>query len=659
MNRERAKGPIATNPARGLNWLVEQLDSRNQVVDEFSAHRLLTEADLSLAEIAPFVEESAEGYSRRCVVRRETYELLVLTWAPSQGSVAHDHSGSLCGLKVVQGRLTEELFAQGPDGQVRTTTRQRLGAGGILVDPGVVVHALGNDPDSNEFLVTVHIYSPPLPEIRRYAVTTKPPANLFLRRAREDTPVVAILGGGFTGAMTFANLLRVGSLAPSPLHIVMIDRQPAFGEGVAYRTNDSKHLLNISAGAMSAWQDRPDDFLRFAQAQDASIKSGDFLPRKIYGQYVRQTVLRLADSCPDYLSGEMIRDEATGLRPAQSGWTIQTASGGTIQADLAVIAMGHRPPDDPWLRRWTGPRHRFVADPWAALVLSQIGQDEPVLLLGSGLTAIDAMLTLNRRDRTAPIIVVSRRGLTPLPHLRDAKPATDVSELIAQWVHSNETLTARRLVSALREKAAEARKKGIDWRQIIDGLRPIIPKLWGRLPTHERKRFLRRLRPFWEIHRHRMAPDIAEVIGTLRQAGKVELVSGTLASASADEEGVSVVLRLAGAKARRTVRVAWVINCTGPGAHNRHTTHPILRPLIEAGTLREDELHLGLQTNANGQAIDSSGEIIETLLVAGTLRKSTLWESTAVPELRQQAQEVALTAMATLASMPQRCAIPR
>src|SRR6202034_3901773 len=135
------------------------------VLDEPTARRLLMQADLAPAEISPYVEERAGSYARRCVVRREYYELLVLTWAPSQGSVAHDHSGSLCGLKVVQGRLSEQLFEQGPDSQVRKTTATRLGAEQILVDPGMVVHALGNDSDSGELLVTVHIYSPPLPEM--------------------------------------------------------------------------------------------------------------------------------------------------------------------------------------------------------------------------------------------------------------------------------------------------------------------------------------------------------------------------------------------------------------------------------------------------------------------------------------------------------------
>jgi uncharacterized NAD(P)/FAD-binding protein YdhS len=640
---------MSTQIHRGLSWLVGELDSRDEVLDEVTALRLLREADMSPAEVAPYVEQRKEAYSRRCVVRRETYELLVLTWAPSQGSVAHDHSGSLCGLKVVQGRLTEQIFEQGPDGKVRKTTATRLGAEQILVDPGVVVHALGNDSDSGELLVTVHIYSPPLPEMRRYAVTDDPPAKLFLRKPSKNARVIIIVGGGFTGTMTLANLLRYGSQAELPLHIVMIDRQPAFGEGIAYRTNDSRHLLNVPAGRMSAWPDLPDDFLGFAQAKDPSVRSGDFLPRKVYGQYIRQTLRELAESSGDRLSAEVIHDEATCLTPTSaSGWSVQTSAGRIIQADLAVITIGHRPPDDPLAGRWIGPRHRFIADPWAALVLSQIGPDEPVLLLGSGLTAVDAILTLNRSDRAAPLIVVSRRGLMPMSHLREPKPAADVSELVARWLDSATRLTVHQLVSTLRGQIASAEKAGIDWRQVIDGLRPMIPKVWERLSMSERKRFLCRVRSFWEVHRHRMSPDVADAIDCLRRSETLESISGALVSAAADADGVDVTLAFRDGSTKRTVRVSWVINCTGPGVHNRHTTHPILRPLLEAGVLCEDELHLGLRTDSIGRALDSSGQSVPTLLVAGTLRKSTLWESTAVPELRQQAQAIAQTALATL-----------
>ena len=149
-----------------------------------------------------------------------------------------------------------------------------------------------------------------------------------------------------------------------------------------------------------------------------------------------------------------------------------------------------------------------------------------------------------------------------------------------------------------------------------------------------------------------MAPDVADAMERLRCKKTLEIIAGGLVSASADADGVDVTLSLRGGRVKRTVRVSWVINCTGPGAHNRHATHPILRPLLEAGKVSQDELGLGLHTDAFGRAIDSSGQSLDTLLVAGTLRKSTLWESTAVPELRQQAQTVAQTALAILRKEP-------
>lgn len=638
---------LSTQTCRGLSWLINELDARTGVLNESIVHELLTKVDIDPQEVAPYIEKRAGSYARRCIVRRENYELLVLTWTPSQGSVAHDHSGSVCGLKVVQGCLNEQLFALGPDGQVRGTASSRLGVGQITVDPGVVVHALTNEAGSTEVLVTLHIYSPPLPEVRRYAVTEDPPAKVFLRTPAANARVIAIIGGGFTGAMTLANLLRLSGQTEFPLHIVLIDRQPAIGEGIAYRSNDARHLLNVPVNRMSAWPDRPDDFLAFARSLDPSVKPGDFLPRKLYGQYVRRTLLELAESACDRLSVEVIKDEATRLSPsASSCWHIETAAGRSFQADVAILTVGHRPPNDPFARRWVGPRHRFVTDPWAALVLSQIGPDEPVLLLGSGLTAVDAVLTLNREDRVAPLIVVSRRGLMPLSHSRQPEPAADLSELLVRWLNPAAPLAIRQLVFTLRRHIAAAEQ--LDWRQVVDGLRPAISQLWGRLDATDRSRFLRHVRPFWEIHRHRMAPDVADAIDRLRQKKTLEVAAGALISAKADADGVDVVLSCRGSLGTRTVRVSWVINCTGPGAHNRHSTHPLLRPLLEIGILCNDEFDLGLQTDSAGRAIDACGKTLPALLIAGTLRKSTLWESTAVPELRQQARTAAETAIATL-----------
>jgi len=635
---------------RGLAWLVGELDACTGVLDETSARRLLARAQLDRAEVQPYIEQRADSYARRCVVRRENYEVLVLTWSPTQGSVAHDHSGSLCAMKVVQGSLTEQLFEESPDGRARKTTATSIGAGEILVDPGVVVHSLVNGlPD--EVLVTVHIYSPPLPEVRRYAVAECPVPRLFRRPASPDARVVAIVGGGFTGLMALANLLRFGNDSAMPLHIVLIDRQPAMGEGIAYRTNDARHLLNVPAGRMSAWPDLPESFLNYARTKNPSAGPYDFLPRKIYGQYVRDTMLDLAEAAGNHLSAAVVHDEVELLAPsASSGWTIETATGRYIHADLAILAVGHRPPDDPLKNGWIGPRTRLVTDPWASLVLSQIGPDEPVLLIGSGLTAVDVILTLSRPDRVAPIIAISRRGLMPMPHLREPKAAAELPALVDDLLDGDRTLTTRRLVSMLRRHMAAACESGVEWQQVIDGLRPELSRLWKRLGVDERSRFLRHMRPFWEVHRHRMAPAVADTIDRLRNAKLLEVAAGALVAASADSDGIGVTFSRRGTSATRTERVSWVVNCTGPGVHNRHATHPFLRPLLNDGTLSNDELSLGLLTDDTGRALDASGNVHQDLLVAGTLRKATLWESTAVPELRQQAQTAARTALAALSN---------
>jgi len=642
--------PALNEKRHGLDWLVAQLEALNSIVDEATARRLLTETCLNGEDVDRYVEPRAGSYARRSVVRREAYEMLVLTWMPGQGSVAHDHSGSLCGLKVVRGTLTEQLYEAGPDGQVRASQASQWVSGQVTIDPGLVVHSLANPAGSAEMLVTLHIYSPPLPEVRRYAVAVEPPAEVFLRRAPSNAPTIVIIGGGFTGTMTLAHLLRETEKSSTPLRLVLIDRQPAVGEGIAYRTNDSRHLLNVPVEKMSAWPDRPDDFLNFARAGNPSIKPGDFLPRKLYGQYVRQSFLDIAKSSDGQVSVEMVRADATKLARASSssGWVVETSGNCSFHAGVAIVTLGHRPPAEQFIRRWKGPRTRFIADPWSALVLSQIGPDECVLILGSGLTAVDALLTLDRNDRTAPLMVVSRHGLLPQEHAKEPKIAEDMSALVARWLDPTQQLKVRELVHSLRESVRTAADKGIDWRQVLDGLRPSITKIWERLSLVERGRFLRHVRPVWEVHRHRMAPAVAEKLAALRARKILDLTAGALVSAEADVDGIQVTLGCRRLSDLRRLRVQWVVNCTGPGIHYRRSTHSILRPLIEAGTICDDKLGLGLCTDADGRATDCDGKAHPDLLVAGTLRKSSLWESTAVPELRQQAAAVAKIALQAL-----------
>lgn len=634
----------------GLDWLIESLSVCGDRLDAATIKRLLSRVQLSDQQIRSYIGGDSSHSSRRCVSRNQQYEIALLTWAPGQSSVAHDHLGCTCGLKILRGHAEERTFCLGPDGQVRAKSCKKLTEGGVSVDSAGTIHSIRND-SASELLISLHLYTPPLPEIRRHAITEVPPAQVFVRERSSDAKVIAVIGGGFSGSMVLANLLRFANPSPEPLHAVLIDRQPALGEGIAYRTNDPQHLLNVPADRMSAWPDPPGDFLEFARSRDASIQGGDFLPRRMYGQYIRETVLREAASAGLHLSVAVHRDEATSVTSDKAGgWKIHTARGQFIRADAAVIAVGHRPPNDPFGDRWVGSRHRLIADPWSSLALNQIEGHELVVIIGSGLTAVDALLTLISRKRTAPIIVVSRRGLLPQAHSPSMLPPEDLSQLVADWLNPANPLTVRRMTSDLRQRIRLAERHGTDWRQVIDGLRPFISSLWARLDLTERFRFLSHVRPFWEIHRHRTAPPVAARIRQLCSDQLLCVTAGSVVSAKAEAEHIDVSVSLRGKPEYQEHRAAWVINCTGPGVQGRHSTHPLLRPLLKAGVVVDDEMSLGVMTDDVGRVIDAKGCVVDSLLVTGTLRKSTLWESTAVPELRQQAQVVARTALSMLRS---------
>ncbi|HEY8431799.1 MAG TPA: FAD/NAD(P)-binding protein, partial [Sandaracinaceae bacterium] len=433
--------------------------------------------------------------------------------------------------------------------------------------------------------------------------------------------------------MVAANLLR---LARGPLHVTLFDRQPAFGEGPAYRTADPRHLLNVPASNMSAWPDRPAHFLEWARARDPSVTASTFVPRRTYGEYVRAAFFEAAAGAGEHASVELLRREVLRADRAGTSFWLHDDRGEVTRADVLVVTTGHRPPSDPLRGRWSGSRARYVEDPWSSLALSAIAQDEPVLLLGTGLTAIDVLLTLTRDPRTAPITAVSRRGLVPAAHVLPMPPRVD-----PRWIEPllEAGPTARGLISSLRRTVRAIEREGGDWRSVVDGLRAITPRVWASLGETEARRWLRHVRPFWEVHRHRAAPEVARSFEAMRARGELRVIAGRARAASGDVDGVWVELEARGG-ARREERFAWVVNCTGPGAG----VPPFVESLAQNGLVRLDPLGLGLVTDDAGRAVTERGAR-DDLLVVGTLRKPALWESTAVPELRVQAAQVARAAL--------------
>lgn len=642
---------MATN-LTAMDRLVSALDALGAKPTMQAISARVQQHSMSPDDVARFVHEDQKRYYRWRVAIRPGYEVLVMTWRPGQASVPHDHAGSTCVLQIVQGRATERTYRLAGDGYVDETSCVHLEPGAVVAGNDSAIHSVHNDDASGRTMVSVHIYSPPLGEFKKFVAR---PADSIPARVnvdvRDRVPSVCIVGGGFSGTMTAVNLLRNATQSFTPIRVVLLERRGALGEGVAYGTADDSHLLNVPAGRMSALPDQPDHFLNFARRHLPRATGADYLPRRFYGSYVRETLAHSALEAGDPGSLSLVFDDARRVLPNSSGgWLVHCAASPTIRADAVVLAMGHRPPSDPLATLWSGSRTRWISDPWKPFAASDVQPDEPLVLLGSGLTAVDVVLSAagltdddGRPQRTAPIWLVSRRGLLPSTHSSVPTVAANLSESVARVLGERDGVTARSLTRHVREWIAQVGTE--NWRSVVDGLRPHTPEIWHAMNPRERKRFADRVRPFWEVHRHRMAPTIAARLRSLMDRGVVRLLAGRVENVVADDSCARVYVaqraKAASPASIQRLDAAWVFNCTGPTPSNKHDASPIVSSLLSQGLVIADELGLGIQTTSAGACVDARGQAAESLMVVGTLRKPDQWESTAVPELRVQASQVA------------------
>jgi uncharacterized NAD(P)/FAD-binding protein YdhS len=626
--------------------LVRELDRLGKEPTLAGVGHAVQRVKLTLADVAAYVEPTARHYNRVPVVVREAYDLLVMTWLPGQGSVPHDHSGSICAMQVMQGEAIESCYHVAPDGYVDLQYESAVPCGDIEARQDAGVHTVRNASSNEEVLVTVHAYFPPLRDIRQFRPRPEPVGE-FLRRDPPGMPAVVIVGGGFSGSMAAAQILRRASQAGLTVKVALVERRGAIGEGVAYSTRETAHLLNVPAGRMSAWPDRPDDFVQWASRRYGDVRATDFLPRIWYGEYVRESLLSAAESAGESAKLSVVFDEVRHVaRHPSGGWVVHLAREPSLRADAVILSVGHRPPSDPIEKRWSGARTRFISDPWRPFAMNVVGANDPAVVLGSGLTAVDTVLSLCQQPRQAPITLISRNGLMPQAHAPTPVSPVDLTSMASELVAASGGVRARALLTRFRRKVREVTTKGGDWRSVVDGLRPHTALLWRSMRPAERRQFLTRLRPFWEVHRHRMAVAVTEAFRALLARGDVRLIAGRVESAQVEDDVVRLVVRPRGNDESIELETSWVINCTGPLPSNSVESNPVIGSLLVSGVLRPDELSLGIDTTPDGKAIAADGKEVPDLFVVGTLRKSTDWESTAVPELRNQAAAVAENVLA-------------
>ena len=447
---------------------------------------------------------------------------------------------------------------------------------------------------------------------------------------------VAVVGGGFAGLMTLVHLCR---LRPGG-RFVLLERRPRALPGVAYGGCDAGHLLNVPAGRMGAFAADPAAFHAWLGARHPGRwAADDFAPRALFGAYLKELVESELSSAA---AVTLVRDAVVHVERVPFGVELVLASGRSMVARAAVIAPGLPPARTPWARVDHGaPRSALAADPWEPGSLAIDDRSAEVLVLGSGLTAIDIVQGLRRAGHRGAIHLVSRNGRLPLRH---ALPGEAPMHLPIERFLGG----PGRALATLRAAARERMAAGLGWQGALDSVRPHVTAIWRSWSTAQRRRFLRLARPLWEIHRHRAPGQVLADMESQLASGSLTLERGDLADLRPSPAGGADASIRRPDGSTRTYRVARVFNCIGPGMSVRDSIDPMVGSLLRSGLASADELGLGLRTDAEGHLLSGDGSRQSPLLLVGALRRGDLWETTAVPELRGQAEAAARAALAAL-----------
>ena len=429
---------------------------------------------------------------------------------------------------------------------------------------------------------------------------------------------IIIVGGGASGVVLAAHLLKS---ANPDLRVTLIEKRPHFGQGMAYSTLLSAHVLNVAATGMSAYADDPGNFWRWlldrglATQEQAPV----YAPRSLYARYLKELLDELEARESETGRLRLIREESLSIAPNASGVEVTLANGTSVVAHLAVLATGHD--EEPGAGQGHAIRMGSEAD-------TALDPDSRVMVLGTGLSMADAFLALEQRGHRGEIVALSRRGLLPSPHRKGKPIKLDVADIPLGTQLSY-------FVGWFRDLVRENQKAGIDWRDVVDGLRPFNQKIWQNWPSSAKRRFVEHTKAWWDIHRHRMAPEVYARVTEAVQKGRIRPIAGRIVGITAGD-GYTVEVQSRHTQRLETFEAARLYDCTGIARDISTTSNSVVRSLVDRGLARPDPLRLGLDVTANCEIIAGDGSVSAKILAVGPLTRGTFFEIDAIPDIRVQ-----------------------
>lgn len=435
---------------------------------------------------------------------------------------------------------------------------------------------------------------------------------------------LVVIGAGASGVISAVQM----QARAKGIDIALIDGDGGRGRGLAYATECAEHLLNVPAHNMSAFPDQPGHFASWLSARAPGLDGTKFASRTVYGEYLRSLLQHAQESNPGL---HLVTGPAIKIARNQDQWWIELDDGLVLQTARVVLALGHLSPLNP-LGAENLLNDQYRLDPWAADVLEGLDPQAAVMMIGTGLTMFDLVLALRHRGHCGPMHAISRHGALPQAH-RPVSPRPMANAPILP--------TAMAGVHWLRAEISSAATSGQDWRAVIDGLRPHSANIWGGWSQASRSSFLRHVRFLWDAHRHRAAPAVAAEVTQLIACGNLRIHAGRVGAVHRNAAGLHVEWQDRSHHQPQSLKVARLINCTGPSSDFARTTQPLVQSLRTQGWLHADPLRLGIETDICGQVLDRHQRPVPGLFTLGPLVRPHRWESTAIPEIRMQAAALA------------------